>query len=356
MSRIYVDRISPYQSASLEIDGFDPTIDTSSLVTTSSFNDYTSSNDDKVNSLINETGSYATTGANTFTDNQVMSGSITMAPNQTIIIGDGETSKIEFTSFDSLENTTQTHTSFGIVNTNWNNQTPFQQCTALGVFSFGDAQANSGSVAMIRNTVVGYQALNRIEQGNNNSVYGAWASERFTDGGGNTTMGAFAARFLDSGSDNTAIGFNAIAAVGLNNPGDYNGNTSVGRESGIGALSGGSFVIGSQYSTFLGSFTKAGSTESSYEIVIGANAEGHGENTTTLGSINQTQETYIIGDTIISGSNGTDGNLTTQGSVNVGQILNLQPQDPLPGGQLGDLSVSGSDLYFNNGTSWSQIN
>jgi hypothetical protein len=38
----------------------------SNMVTTSSFNAYTSSNDQKVNSLINATGSYATTGSNTF--------------------------------------------------------------------------------------------------------------------------------------------------------------------------------------------------------------------------------------------------------------------------------------------------
>ena len=39
------------------------TIDSSSLVTTSSFNAYTSSNDTRVNSLINATGSYATTSS-----------------------------------------------------------------------------------------------------------------------------------------------------------------------------------------------------------------------------------------------------------------------------------------------------
>ena len=60
MSRLYVDRISPYQSASIEIDG----LNTSNLTTTASFNSYTSSNDAKVTSLIEATGSYAKTNVN----------------------------------------------------------------------------------------------------------------------------------------------------------------------------------------------------------------------------------------------------------------------------------------------------
>ena len=45
------------------------------FVTTSSFNAYTQSNDQKVDSLIAATGSYATTGSNTFTGNQTISSS-----------------------------------------------------------------------------------------------------------------------------------------------------------------------------------------------------------------------------------------------------------------------------------------
>lgn len=54
MSRLYVDRISPYESASVTVDG----LDTSNLTTKTTFNSYTSSNDAKVTSLINATGSY----------------------------------------------------------------------------------------------------------------------------------------------------------------------------------------------------------------------------------------------------------------------------------------------------------
>ena len=37
-------------------------------------------------------------------------------------------------------------------------------------------------------------------------------------------------------------------------------------------------------------------------------------------------------------------------------VMKLSQQDPLPGGSVGELAVSGSNLYFHNGTSWSQIN
>ena len=47
-----------------------------SYVLTSSFNSYTSSNDNRVNSLINKTGSYATTGSNTFSGSQNIIGSV----------------------------------------------------------------------------------------------------------------------------------------------------------------------------------------------------------------------------------------------------------------------------------------
>ena len=58
-------------------------IDTSSLVTTSSFNTYTASIStaslvSRLNSIENVSGSYSTTGSNTFVGNQIISGSITL--------------------------------------------------------------------------------------------------------------------------------------------------------------------------------------------------------------------------------------------------------------------------------------
>jgi hypothetical protein len=50
-----------------------------SSLSTSSFNIYTSSNDAKVNSLINNTGSFATTGSNQFNGTQSITGSLTVS-------------------------------------------------------------------------------------------------------------------------------------------------------------------------------------------------------------------------------------------------------------------------------------
>jgi hypothetical protein len=44
------------------------------------------------------------------------------------------------------------------------------------------------------------------------------------------------------------------------------------------------------------------------------------------------------------------------GSVNISQVLKLAGQDPLPANGVGQLAVSGSNLYYNNGSSWTQIN
>ena len=44
------------------------------------------------------------------------------------------------------------------------------------------------------------------------------------------------------------------------------------------------------------------------------------------------------------------------GSVNISQVLKLAGQDPLPANGVGQLAVSGSNLYYNNGSNWTQIN
>jgi hypothetical protein len=61
----------------------DATGSVGSFVTTQSFQDYTSSNDGKVNSLINKTGSYATTGSNNFIGNETITGSLIVSSSTT---------------------------------------------------------------------------------------------------------------------------------------------------------------------------------------------------------------------------------------------------------------------------------
>jgi hypothetical protein len=45
-----------------------------------------------------------------------------------------------------------------------------------------------------------------------------------------------------------------------------------------------------------------------------------------------------------------------QGSVTINRALKLDAQDPLPTGAVGELAVSASNLYYHNGSTWSQIN
>jgi hypothetical protein len=67
------------------------------------------------------------------------------------------------------------------------------------------------------------------------------------------------------------------------------------------------------------------------------------------------QQFYI--DIADSGSfNIENADLLVSQSLNVKEIINLAPQDPLPSGQLGDIGVSGSALYFYDGSSWRTVN
>lgn len=64
----------------------------------------------------------------------------------------------------------------------------------------------------------------------------------------------------------------------------------------------------------------------------------------------------FVGNLATTGSNTFNGNQTITGSINITEILNLSPLDPLPTGTLGQLAVSSSsDLYFHNGSSWVNI-
>lgn len=44
------------------------------------------------------------------------------------------------------------------------------------------------------------------------------------------------------------------------------------------------------------------------------------------------------------------------GSVNISQVLKLGAQNPLPANGVGQLAVSGSNLFYNDGSTWTQIN
>ena len=51
----------------------------------------------------------------------------------------------------------------------------------------------------------------------------------------------------------------------------------------------------------------------------------------------------------------SSNNVDISGSVNMSTVMTLTPQSTLPTGTTGSLAVSGSGLYFHNGTSWNLI-
>lgn len=258
MSRLYVDRISPYQSASVTVDG----LDTSTLTTKTTFNSYTSSNDSKVTSLINATGSYAGTGiVNTFTAGpQVVSGSDGYLRQQLEMPKDGAfVQKIFWET---------------------NNQN----------LSYG----GNGDYNVTQEYLLNYEGGGRWYEETwyfeafQNAITLDYGSEASMNGGG-FRWAAYA-----SGS---SLGRSADVKV----QDDYDGGCSV--------------IMDAQ------------------EINIGTSGTAA---TRARDGINI-------------------GNSNMESNITFGQVINLPQFDPLPSGILGDLAVSGSALYFNNGTSWNAI-
>lgn len=243
MSRLFVDRISPYQSGSVTVDGLN--IDTGSLVTTASFNAYTSSNDSKVNSLIASTGSFASTGGNNFVGNQDIVGLLTVSSSNLY--------DIDVTGRVKIGN---------IANTGTNSAQLFVSASAY----YGEITPSK--IDLVRAS------------------------------GGGTQM----------------------------------------------ELSFGGYV-----STYTSDFS---------EVAIVADGASYTSNWTQgpAISVNNPANAYpaVIG--FQNKSNWTDGRSTFLTPVKLNNVLELAAQDPLPAGSVGQLSVSGSNLYYHNGSSWSQIN
>jgi len=248
MSRIFVDRISPYQSGSLVIDGYDPSIDTGSLVTTASFNAYTASNDGKVNNLISATGSYANLFTfNVFENDQVITGSVTINGNQTIT---GST-------------------------------------TLTGVANFGDdikqSTGVSGNAAYIQNP-------NYFSQ-----FYGSTLVWRPNFSGGRTIL-------------------------------DLNEKSLVRLQ--------------------LNAWT------SSYDNVTGIKSTSAGAEFFDWILPSYTEDTWLA--VPQQGNPSFKRTVEITGSVEVSEVLQLTGLDPLPAGAVGQLAVSGSNLYFHDGSTWIQ--
>jgi hypothetical protein len=81
-----------------------------------------------------------------------------------------------------------------------------------------------------------------------------------------------------------------------------------------------------------------------------------------VGQSGVTQGLAIVSDTLIFNDSGVgapknlgvSGSAFISGSVKLRNVLNLEAQNPLPSGNVGDLAVSGSSLYFYNGA-WTLV-
>ena len=60
----------------------------------------------------------------------------------------------------------------------------------------------------------------------------------------------------------------------------------------------------------------------------------------------------LVSNLAVTSSNSFVGTQTITGSLNITNVLNLAQLDPLPSGSIGDLAVSGSSIYFYNGSQW----
>jgi len=218
------------------------TFDTSSLVSTSSFNAYTQSNDSKVNALIAKTGSYATTGSNQFNGDQNITGSLTASADirvNLLTIGKGG----------------------GSIATN----------IAIGSASLQSNTTGNTSVAIGQNT------LKAITTAANNIAIGSGVLQSLTSATAaqvtqNVVIGGSAGSAMIIGARNTIIG--ASAFISANNT---ERNTGIGR--GVLQVIGTALGSGSAYNTAIGHNAGLGLSSGSNNVIIhGGNSAGEGWN------------------------------------------------------------------------------
>ena len=255
MSRIYVDRISPYQSGSVQVDG-----------------------------LSLDTGSLATTGSNTFEGNQVINGT-NGSPGNTFQAKDGAGT----------------------------GRLTVQNSTLAGLTGFNTV-INGSTLHAGKLSVTG-----SIEASENGEVKGTNTApgQTFTVRDGNSTP------ILQINNATLAglVGFNTV----------MNGST-----------------------LHDGKFSVTGSIDIGENGLVKGTTGTPGQ-TFTVQDGNSTPKLQVNNSTL---KGFTNVDITINGTVLVDDAVALANNDPLPSvspAAGGTLAVSGSVLYFHNGTSWSQI-
>jgi hypothetical protein len=349
-------------------------VDISGLVTTASFNAYTQSNDDKVNSLINATGSYATTGSNTFVGEQrIFNNQLLRFTNNGTFSGDSG-SRLSVDAFTGMQfrnfsNNDMLFEQFGTASLgfyNYNggialtgssttiqgvNFIPFsasldarilaatintgsfattgsnsfngsqiitgsitttQDITISGVkFGFGNPAGTSsiaiGNNALANNTgnanvAIGNGVLQQNTTGIQNMAFGFDSLQQNTIGDGNTAIGTAAGRDNQTGNENVFIGW-----ISAYNAGDVSQNTIIGARAATAVKSNNNTIIGHQAANQI--------TSGSSNTIIGQNAATNissGSSNTIIGQAAGAEVRGGSGNTFIGHTSGYN----TSGSNN----------------------------------------
>ena len=185
------------------------------VVTSASLNAYTASSDTKIDALIGKTGSYATTGSNTFTGSQIIQGTLTA---QTLVVQTVTSSVLYTTGSNiigsSLSNVQQLTGSVGI--------TGSFALTGSAVYS-STITANGNNIAITPSTSTTY-ALSVMTNGG-----GYFRVGRDTSTG--TLYGAdYAALLVSSGNYHMILGTNDTERVRITNGGNVGIGTATPQE------------------------------------------------------------------------------------------------------------------------------
>jgi hypothetical protein len=313
-----------------------------------------------------ETGSFATTGSNIFVGNQTITGSFSTNGGATF----GNTSA-QYNSVNIVTSKTNfpgnVYNAFGIDTDNngqWSaglyvsSYNSFGSEPAMGLY--GGGIGNSGA----NNVLESYGNLVRVNK--NTEISGSLAvSASLTVNGSNVVVSSQTGSFItesETGSfattgANTFNGNQTITGSLTTNGGATFGNRSA-QYNNVSVVTSLTNYPGNLYNSigidvdsssqynggfYISTYTAYGSNPA-FGLYGGGNGND-GSNTILLSAGNLAR---ITKNTQITGS------LSVTGSIGVSQVMNLKGQDPLPSGTIGDLAVSGSNLYFYNGA-WTQV-
>ena len=193
----------------------------------------------------------------------------------------------------------------------------------VGVGSYNFAATTTGK----QNTAIGNQSLSNLTIGDSNVALGDRSGYNLFEGSTNTFIGAESGRTLYNGSLNIGVGPYSLLGQAAT-------STNFMRNIAIGVYAG-RYLSGS----------------SSSNIMIGTEAGPQSDT-------NESNKLYIghLGYPLLTGSLAS-GNLSLgiNGATTIESTLKLKPQNPLPTGTLGTMAVSGSNLYFHNGSDWKEV-